>query len=121
MTVESEAYVYTGLTSNLSDGGVFVAMAAPPAVGSIVRLHVHLGDGQEVLVAGQVRWQRTDAAGTVDGVGMQFLGMDAAAAAALSALMARAGKAVQTVRSLPDASPDPAAQGTGRTATRRSS
>lgn len=93
ITMESQTNFYTGFSENVSEGGVFVAMHAPPAVGEIVRLRVHLDDGRDVMAAGQVRWHRVDERGEAIGAGIQFVSLDKQSTAMLQWMMSRAGQA----------------------------
>ena len=68
--------VYLGESTNISMGGVFIAGHGPPAVGDIVRVCVHDGEGRQVFVAGEVRWHRRDGNGLVDGAGVRFVAVD---------------------------------------------
>ena len=75
VTMTGENGLYAGLTNDISAGGVFVALAYLPAVGSEVELNIDLGDGGEpLLVNGQVRWRRTRGPGVdgVPGIGVCF-------------------------------------------------
>lgn len=92
ITVASETNFYTGFTQNISEGGVFVAMTDPPAVGQIVRLHVHLGDGRAVNATGEVRWHRMNDQDEVVGAGVQFVALDEENAAALQGMLENAGQ-----------------------------
>lgn len=92
ITVESATNFYTGFTMNISEGGVFVAMADPPAIGQIVRLHVHLGDDKPVRAAGEVKWHRLDENDEVVGCGVQFVALDQESTDALQAMLGRAGQ-----------------------------
>ena len=71
--VTSDADLYTGVTENLSEGGVFVRSAAPPAIGTRVHLRFTIpGGGSEVALDGEVRWHRTGA-GDASGYGVRFV------------------------------------------------
>ncbi len=92
ITVESETNFYTGFTQNVSEGGVFVAMPDPPAVGQVVRLHVHLGDGRAVRATGEVRWHRLDENDAVIGAGVRFVALDEESRQALQAMLGQSGQ-----------------------------
>lgn len=85
MTLESEHNFFTGITSNLSDGGVFVATPAPPPIGSQVGFELLLGGGR-FLVIGTVRWVRDENAaspGAPAGCGVRFETLEDGALAAI--------------------------------------
>lgn len=58
VSLESEHNFYTGITDNISEGGIFVAMTHPPAIGTRVTFELVLGE-ESYTVAGEVRWIRT--------------------------------------------------------------
>lgn len=80
----SEHNFWSGLTMNMSEGGVFVAThrAVPP--GTMLVLEMQLPDGGDPIVAlAEVRWTR-DYTGDPDvppGLGLQFASLDDAALA----------------------------------------
>lgn len=70
VTLHSKSNFYTGLTENISEGGVFIATDEPHEVGSAIAMTVHLADGAEPLVIiGEVRWVRQCAP---RGLGVRF-------------------------------------------------
>ncbi|MFZ5481837.1 MAG: PilZ domain-containing protein [Myxococcota bacterium] len=69
----SETNFWTGLTENVSEGGVFVAMPSPPPVGASVAITVQLDGGEPITVDGEVRWHRLSAEGHVCGCGIRFV------------------------------------------------
>lgn len=92
ITVASETNFYTGFTQNISEGGVFVAMSDPPAVGQIVRVHVHLAEGRAVNATGEVRWHRLNEFDEVVGAGVQFVALDEESTAALQSMLENTGQ-----------------------------
>jgi uncharacterized protein (TIGR02266 family) len=59
VTFESEHNFYTGISNDISEGGVFVASFMPPPVGTMVELSLTLPGSTEVFRAmGIVRWVR---------------------------------------------------------------
>jgi uncharacterized protein (TIGR02266 family) len=60
ITLESENNFYSGITGNVSTGGVFVATYTPPPMGSLVQMSLTLnpGHGGPYAVAGRVMWTR---------------------------------------------------------------
>ena len=78
VTLESEHNFFTGVTSNISDGGVFVATPAPPPVGSEVGFEMLLG-GERFLIMGVVCWVRDEhaaSAGAPAGCGVRFVHLE---------------------------------------------
>ncbi|MBX3216656.1 MAG: PilZ domain-containing protein [Labilithrix sp.] len=75
----SEHNFWTGLTMNLSEGGVFVATHVSLPVGSLVGLHLELPrHPQRIMTLGEVRWSRayTGDDDVPPGLGIQFVGLD---------------------------------------------
>ena len=68
----SESRFFTGLTRDLSDGGVFVATAEPREPGTRVALHFVLPDGRAVLAKGVVRWASRAGGPLPAGMGVAF-------------------------------------------------
>jgi uncharacterized protein (TIGR02266 family) len=92
VSVESETNFFTGLTENLSEGGLFVATFSPPPVGGQVKLRVKTDLSEEVEVEGIVRWHRKDAEGSVTGCGIQFVALAGPVARAFAGVMSRLRK-----------------------------
>lgn len=78
----SDSRFFTGLTRDLSDGGVFVATLEPREPGTRVALHFVLPSGRAVLAKGVVRWASRGGADLPPGIGVAFeeLGADDLAA-----------------------------------------
>jgi uncharacterized protein (TIGR02266 family) len=87
VSVESDHNFYTGITRDLSEGGVFVATFDPPHVGSLVELDLKLPDIELPFhLQGIVRWRREcDLAsdGLPPGCGIEWLGLTSAALIAI--------------------------------------
>jgi uncharacterized protein (TIGR02266 family) len=68
----TESHIYTGLSLDVSTGGVFVATyeAAPP--GTAVMLYFVLPDGHVVNAEGVVRWTRAQSSDSPPGMGVAF-------------------------------------------------
>ena len=94
VTGSSQTNFFSGLSEDISDGGVFVATMSPPPVGDPVQLKVTVnGDAtRTVFVTGVVRWHRTDEDGSTSGCGIQFVDVDSAAAEAISTLVKAAAQ-----------------------------
>ncbi len=70
------ATIVQGVTENLSHGGVFIALSAPPPPGSEVELILPLAADplRGLVVRAIVRWARTSAgSGTASGCGLEWL------------------------------------------------
>lgn len=82
----SEHNFWTGLTMNLSEGGVFVATHVILAPGTLVGLHLEIPrHNGRIMTLGEVRWSR-EYTGNDDvppGLGIQFMGLDLDALAAI--------------------------------------
>lgn len=90
----SEHNFWTGLTMNISEGGVFVATHVMLEPGSLVGIHLELPNhGPRIMTLGEVCWGR-DYTGDDDvppGLGIKFVGLDCASLNAIR-------KFVMTVR-----------------------
>jgi uncharacterized protein (TIGR02266 family) len=80
---------YTGLTQDISRGGLFVATHQLFPVGELVNLSFTLPDGVGPFVAeAQVKWVRENLAGDDDdhpsGMGLKFLSLTAEARASIA-------------------------------------
>jgi uncharacterized protein (TIGR02266 family) len=77
VTFESEHNFYTGLTQDLSGGGLFIATYALRPVGECIRVRFTLPGSTEILDAiTEVRWLRQNNTGAGDpGMGLEFLQM----------------------------------------------
>ncbi len=85
VTLESDNNFFAGVTNNISEGGVFIASAAPPPVGSEVAFDLVLGDDRFPVV-GVVCWLRDERAaspGAPAGCGVRWHHLDDAALAAI--------------------------------------
>jgi uncharacterized protein (TIGR02266 family) len=68
----SESYIYTGLSLDVSTGGVFVATYEPAPPGTAVSLCFVLPDGHVVNAEGAVRWTRAATEDAPPGMGVAF-------------------------------------------------
>ena len=77
--LESDSNFYTGLTSDISEGGLFVATHEVLPLGAVVDLEFSFGrDDHEVNVQGEVRWVRDynpDTPEVRPGMGVKFLNL----------------------------------------------
>ena len=77
----SASNFYTGFTSDISEGGLFVATHMLQPIGSELTLVFALPTGPEISVRGTVRWLRDTRerdASAPPGMGVQFQAMNAA-------------------------------------------
>lgn len=82
----SEHNFWTGLTMNISEGGVFVATHQLLEPGSLVGLHLELPNhGARIMTLGEVRWSRayTGDDDVPPGLGIKFIGLDLASLSAI--------------------------------------
>jgi uncharacterized protein (TIGR02266 family) len=71
VSLESDSQFFTGLTGNLSSGGVFIATYRQLPVGCHVVMTLSLPDG-ELRAKGTVKWSRDQSSGAAPGVGVAF-------------------------------------------------
>ena len=79
VTVTSGHTFWTGLTSNISTGGLFLASETPLPVGSLLAFELRVDEGEPCELRGVVRWvrepeQASDAFPA--GMGVQFSRLD---------------------------------------------
>ncbi|HVW26212.1 MAG TPA: TIGR02266 family protein [Polyangiaceae bacterium] len=69
-----DSHFITGITQDISEGGVFVATYQKLPIGTPVCIAFELPDGHRVEARGEVRWQRPEReeAGTRPGLGIAF-------------------------------------------------
>lgn len=72
--LDHESHFFTGLSQDISEGGLFVATYHLVPVGMPLSLRLLLSDGSHVEARGQVRWVRDAPRGDVPpGVGIAFV------------------------------------------------
>jgi uncharacterized protein (TIGR02266 family) len=84
--LSSDTNLFTGFSTNVSEGGLFVATVNVLPVGTPVDLSFGLPDGTRLTVQGEVRWTREINDRTPEvfpGVGVRFLDLSEGAASAL--------------------------------------
>jgi uncharacterized protein (TIGR02266 family) len=86
--LESDHNFYTGLTQNISSGGVFIATSAIRKIGDHITLKFTLpGSGETLAVDTEVRWIRENSAlhkvEGATGMGVRFVNLSPAAATAI--------------------------------------
>lgn len=71
---DSDSSTFTGVTSDISEGGVFVATHTLPPVGCEIDLRFSLPSGPELHARGVVRWLRDahEPDSAPPGIGVQF-------------------------------------------------
>src|SRR5205814_78643 len=76
--LESDSNFFTGFSTNISEGGLFVATVKTLPQGTQVALHFSLPGGRKLDVQGVVRWTREVNDNTPEifpGVGVQFINL----------------------------------------------
>ena len=71
------------LCGNLSTGGMFIATSEPPSPGRRLLVRIHAPDGAPIEAVARVAWR----APGVGGVGVEFVGANAATQAALERIV----------------------------------
>lgn len=92
ISLTSDSNFYTGFTSDISEGGVFIATRETVPVGTEVSFEMKLGSGS-VNVTGIVRWARPYSelsdASVAPGVGVQFTNLHPKVAQIVNAFIAK--------------------------------
>jgi uncharacterized protein (TIGR02266 family) len=70
--LSTDSHIYTGISLDVSTGGVFVATYEPSAPGTSVALYFVLPDGFVVNAEGVVRWTRAQTTDAPPGMGVAF-------------------------------------------------
>lgn len=84
--LQSDSNFFTGFSTNISEGGLFVATVQALPLGTEVDLGFSLPGGKKIAVKGRVRWTREVNDQTPEifpGVGIQFVDLDPQVAQAL--------------------------------------
>jgi hypothetical protein len=94
VTLVSGNNFYTGVTNDISEGGVFIAIDEPPPIGRELGFELRLDgeSGPSWQVIGVVRWIRTVSAscdGYPAGCGVEWFWLPSRALAAIAAFVAR--------------------------------
>ena len=79
----SRSHFLTGTSSDLSSGGLFIATEKPLPMGAEITVGLVLPDGHRILADAVVAWVRGPHAG-VEGMGVRFIGVAPADAAAIA-------------------------------------
>ena len=91
VTIVTASGSFPGFSTNISDGGIFVAMANALPVGTETELHLTLPDGKELSLRGVVRWARhinDDVPDALPGVGIEFVDVSRESALAIHRVVA---------------------------------
>jgi len=89
--VDSDSNFFTGFSSRVAEGGLFVATVNHPPLGTEVDLSFTLPDGDRLTVSGVVKWAREVNERTPEifpGVGVQFTGLEPRAMEQISRFVA---------------------------------
>lgn len=70
--LHSRSNFYTGVTENISEGGLFIATEERLPIGTPVDLAFSLPSGEDLRLKGVVRWTRETAGGLAGGLGIGF-------------------------------------------------
>jgi uncharacterized protein (TIGR02266 family) len=91
VTMMSESQLYTGLSENLSEGGVFVATHALRPIGEKIDLTLVLPNAKPIRMLGEVRWVRefSDRVEAPPGMGLRFVSLTDEVSAAIRAFLER--------------------------------
>jgi uncharacterized protein (TIGR02266 family) len=84
----SESHIYTGLSLDVSTGGVFVATYEPSVPGTRVSIYFVLPDGFVVNADGVVRWTRVATDDAPPGMGVAFVNLSPEALAHIASFCA---------------------------------
>lgn len=77
--LSTASHIYTGISLDVSTGGVFVATYEPAAPGTSVTMYFVLPDGFVVNAEGVVRWTRDQTSDAPPGMGVAFVSISAVA------------------------------------------
>jgi uncharacterized protein (TIGR02266 family) len=83
MGLLSDSHFYSGLSMDVSKGGLFVATYQALPVGTVLRLFFVLPDGTAIEAPGTVRWTRGEEGETPPGMGIAFRKLSEAARRAI--------------------------------------
>jgi uncharacterized protein (TIGR02266 family) len=72
VSLYSESQFFSGLSEDVSEGGLFVATYDIRPIGTEIELHFSLPTGHEISTRGVVRWLRNPGSDTSPGMGVQF-------------------------------------------------
>jgi len=82
--LESDDRFYTGFSRNISGGGLFVAVASPPPVGTRLTVRFRLPTHPDPVEAeAEVRWVRDGSGDLMPGMGVRFLSLPDRVSAAI--------------------------------------
>lgn len=89
ISVTSESNFYTGVTENVSQGGLFVVSEKLPDIGTIMAVRFSLpGDPRAIECTGEVRWHRTGPDDEGErGYGIRFIDLEEEASERITAFL----------------------------------
>lgn len=90
VTLESDHHIFTGLTENLSRGGLFVATHTLLEVGTMIDVEFSLPGKARIKSLAVVSWVRlySETSDGPPGMGLQFASLDAESAEAIRSFLA---------------------------------
>lgn len=91
VAIHADSNIFTGFSTNISDGGIFVASVATLPIGTEVDLALTLPRGERLTLRGVVRWTRPVSDETPEvcpGMGIQFIDLPQQSADAIQRLVA---------------------------------
>lgn len=83
--LHTESQFFSGFSTDLSDGGVFVATYTPAPIGTELTLEFDLPGDHKVRTEGRVIWIREQDTGATPGMGVAFQSLSSADRAAILA------------------------------------
>ena len=91
--METDHNFYTGLTQDISSGGLFIATSVLYRIGDVIRVRFSLpGQQQPITADGEVRWVRDPRAMKTDspeGIGLRFVALSPEAKNEISEFLSR--------------------------------
>ncbi len=90
--LSSETNFFSGFSTDIASGGLFIATLATLPIGTTVHVKFTLPSGTEINTGGEVRWIRVfdeRAPAVLPGVGIQFIDLPADAQASIEAFISQ--------------------------------
>ena len=90
--LSSDTNFFSGFSTDIAAGGLFIASLTPLEVGTVVTMKFSLPDGTEITTSGDVRWVRVfdeRCPQMLPGMGIQFVDLNPNAKAAIEQFIAQ--------------------------------